>query len=198
MTCSCAWSRKKSHFHFCLYGFFFTSPSECRLFTIFIQPPRQAYEIKNNGNLDWKKRIEVCCLQEFAGDEIGEVCNLTSSVSLYSSSPLFRNKDYLGKSTSKQQRQSLSFLHGERNKGWLSEAIAQVQGEAFTTAWFSPCGWRRREFWKWQSFWASLRLIPPGVSSFSPRSSFYSLWGAITIVNYGRVEVVLKLPLMSV
>ena len=72
--------------------------------------------------------------KKFAGDEIGEVCNLASSVSFCSSYPLFRKNAYSKKSGSKQQRQSQSFLHGERNKGWLSEAITQVQGEAFTVA----------------------------------------------------------------
>ena len=63
-----------------------------------------------------KNRRGICCLQEFAGDKVGEVHNLAYSVKLCNSSPLCRKNDSLEKSTSKQQRQSLSFLHGERNK----------------------------------------------------------------------------------
>ena len=50
---------------------------------------------------------------------------------------------------------------------------------------------------KMEEFWAFF-CVRSEISYCPPKSSIYSLWGAITITNHGGVEVVLKLPLMGV
>ena len=54
MTCACAWSRRKSHLHFYLHKFFFTSPSECKLLTIVYTTPFSGLGDKKR----WKFVIE--------------------------------------------------------------------------------------------------------------------------------------------
>ena len=83
---------RKSNIHFCLNGLFFASPLEWRLSTNSYTTPSSGLGDQNKGNLNWKKRWEVCCLREFAGDEI-KVYNLASFVGLCSLSPLSRKKN---------------------------------------------------------------------------------------------------------